>query len=217
MISKAYTDFFSSLEVNNNKEWFNDNKKTYEREVKAPFLQLISELMDTVGQWDPRIDPEPKKSLFRINRDIRFSKDKSPYNTIMKAALAPGGRKSGLPGYYIGISSDTVHVGGGQFDLDTPTLARLRTFLSENYDQLEDIIGSKEFKSNFEHLLGDKVTRLNGPLKDKVADMPLTLHKQYYAMTRITEPTKVSPQQLIKPLAAVRPLVEFLERGIGSE
>ncbi len=216
MISKAYSDFFATLEVNNNKEWFNDNKKTYEREVKAPFLNLISDVMDTVGQWDPRIEPEPKKSLFRINRDIRFSKDKSPYNTIMKAALAPGGRKSGLPGYYIGISADTVHVGGGQFDLDTPTLARLRAFLSENYDELEEIIGHKEFKSKFEHLLGDKVTRLNGPLKDKVAEMPLLLHKQYYAMTRNTDRTQVLAQELLKSLAVVRPLVEFLERGVKS-
>ncbi|MEQ8713586.1 MAG: DUF2461 domain-containing protein [Cyclobacteriaceae bacterium] len=216
MISKAYSDFFATLEVNNNKEWFNDNKKTYEREVKAPFLNLISDVMDTVGQWDPRIEPEPKKSLFRINRDIRFSKDKSPYNTIMKAALAPGGRKSGLPGYYIGISADTVHVGGGQFDLDTPTLARLCAFLSENYDELEEIIGRKEFKSKFEHLLGDKVTRLNGPLKDKVAEMPLLLHKQYYAMTRNTDRTQVSAQELLKSLAVVRPLVEFLERGLKS-
>ncbi len=216
MISNAYSDFFATLEVNNNKEWFNNNKKTYEREVKAPFLNLISDVMDTVGQWDPRIEPEPKKSLFRINRDIRFSKDKSPYNAIMKAALAPGGRKSGLPGYYIGISADTVHVGGGQFDLDTPTLARLRAFLSENYDELVEIIGRKEFKSTFERLLGDKVTRLNGPLKDKVAEMPLLLHKQYYAMTRNTDRTKVSAQELLKSLAVVRPLVEFLERGIKS-
>lgn len=216
MISKAYSEFFSALELNNNKDWFNDNKKTYEREVKAPFLQLISEVMETVGQWDQRIDPDPKKSLFRINRDIRFSKDKSPYNTIMKSALAPGGRKSGLPGYYLGISADTVHIGGGQFDLDTPTLVRLRTYLSENYEELEEIIGSKEFKSNFGKLLGDKVTRLNGPLKDKVAEMPLLLHKQYYVMELIENPQRVTSKILLKSLSTVRPLVEFIEAGIRS-
>ncbi len=216
MISKAYSDFFSSLEGNNNKEWFNDNKKVYEKEVKIPFLKLVTELIDAIGQWDQRIDLDPKKTLFRINRDIRFSKDKSPYNTIMKAAIAPGGRKSGLPGYYLGISADTIHIGGGQFDLDSATLAKLRNYLAENYDELISILDSADFKKHYSGLQGDKVTRLSGDLKEKAQEMPLLLHKQYYAMEKITDSKKYSDKHLVNAIRSVKPMVALLERGIKS-
>ena len=133
MFSQAYTEFFTSLEENNSTEWFRTNKKRYEGEAKVPFLNLINEVIEEIGAWHVDIDPDPKKAMFRINRDIRFSKDKSPYNTIMKAAIVPHGRKSGMPGYYIGIDARQAHLGGGLYDLASPDLKKVRQYLSDHY------------------------------------------------------------------------------------
>ena len=98
-----------------NKEWFHANKKRYENDVKEPFLELLSELLPILHEWDNRILTDEKKAMFRINRDVRFSKDKTPYHTILKAGFSPNGKKSMLPGYYLGISQDSVHVWGRAF------------------------------------------------------------------------------------------------------
>lgn len=96
-----YINFFNNLEKNNSKIWFDENRKLYEESVKKPFNSFISELILEILQFDDSIDIHTKNAIFRINRDIRFSKDKTPYNTHKRAALVKGGRKSPYPGYYL--------------------------------------------------------------------------------------------------------------------
>ena len=126
MIGPKYVSFFLELEQNNHRQWFQDNKKRYEADVKGPFLELVGQLIEHISTFEDDISMSPKKTLFRINRDIRFSKDKSPYHLLLKSSIAPGGKKSALPGYYLGISADHIHVGGGLFKVEKDQLFAIR-------------------------------------------------------------------------------------------
>ena len=84
MITSNYITFFEGLEKNNTKEWFHGHKKEYEHDVKEPFLNLLESLIPELIKLDPTIPQNPKEALFRINKDIRFSKDKTPYHTLLK-------------------------------------------------------------------------------------------------------------------------------------
>src|SRR6056300_1464554 len=103
MITKEYFDFFAELEKNNNKEWFDKNRKRYAKHVKEPFKKLVSDLITEVSFIDSDIATlEPKNAIFRINRDIRFSNDKTPYKTFNGAVIAPKGKKDHTtPGIYV--------------------------------------------------------------------------------------------------------------------
>ena len=87
-MTENYISFFKGLEENNTREWFHGHKKEYENEVKKPFLNLLDRLIPELMALDSSISPNSKDALFRINRDIRFSKDKTPYHTILKASFA---------------------------------------------------------------------------------------------------------------------------------
>ncbi|MEO0571821.1 MAG: DUF2461 domain-containing protein [Bacteroidota bacterium] len=184
MITKDYSAFFKELAKNNEKAWFHANKKRYETHVKMPFLALLEQLLDTLIQWDCRMVPDPKKAVFRINRDIRFSKDKSPYNTIMKAGFSPGGRKSELPGYYLGIDADQVHVGGGLFMASPEVLKKVRFSIAENIKGLENLVEDKNFKTTFGPLQGEKSKRLDKSLLAAAEKSDLIYHKQFYVFTK---------------------------------
>lgn len=182
MISKTYTSFFKELKENNNKEWFHANKKRYEYDVKAPFLALLDDILPTLTEWDSRIFHDPKKALFRINRDIRFSKDKSPYHLILKAGFSPNGKKSSLPGYYLGIDADNIHVGGGLFMLPTADLKRVREYIAENTTSFLKIVQDEAFVESFGALSGEKSKRLEKDLLDVAQQTDLIYNKQFYAM-----------------------------------
>ncbi|WP_273568709.1 DUF2461 domain-containing protein [Maribacter halichondriae] len=161
MITKAYSSFFKELSKNNHKEWFQANKKRYEIDVKEPFMQLLEDLLPPLREWDDRILPNPKKAVFRINRDIRFAKDKSPYNTIMKAGFSAEGKKSIYPGYYLGIDGENIHVCGGLFMIRPPELKKVREHIAKNPEKLVSIITEKDFTHNFGKLKGDKAKRID--------------------------------------------------------
>ena len=217
MITKAYSDFFKELAKNNHKEWFHANKKRYENEVKAPFLNLLDELLPKLIAWDDRILPDPKKALFRINRDIRFSKDKSPYNTIMKAGFSPGGKKSELPGYYLGIDAENVHVGGGLFMVSTPELKNVRKYIADHAPKLIQIVEDSKFRNAFGVLKGEKAKRLDKEFLEVAEKTDLIYHKQFYAFAEFP----VSPfygsnrlvDEIIGHFEIINPLSAYLKKA----
>lgn len=183
-ITPAFPKFFKELADNNNKNWFDENRKRYEQDIRNPFISLVGNLLPEVKKLDSEFDEDPKKCLFRINRDIRFSKDKSPYNTSMKAAFVNGGRKSGNPGYYLAISADSVHVGGGLYDTTKDGLEAIRECLTENAAALEDIIKTESFCRNFAELKGDALKRPPTGLKELADRYPFVKQKQFYFMSQ---------------------------------
>lgn len=217
-ITTSYTSFFEDLEENNRKEWFHANKKRYENDVKGPFLKLLDSLLTILAEWDSRIPDDAKKALFRINRDIRFSKDKSPYNTIMKAGFSPNGKKSVFPGYYLGIDKDDIHVGGGLFMIKAPELKKVRELIKSDTESFVKIIEAKDFKNSFGVLSGEKAKRLDKGLLPVVEKTDLIYNKQFYAMTKL--PLKkyyysdTLDQVILGYFENIRPLNTFLNKAL---
>ncbi|NMH87743.1 DUF2461 domain-containing protein [Flavivirga algicola] len=217
MITQAYTEFFKELNENNNKEWFHANKKRYENDVKQPFLELLSELLPILHEWDSRIPTEEKKALFRINRDVRFSKDKTPYHTILKAGFSPNGKKSMLPGYYLGISADSIHVGGGLFSVKSPELKAVRNHIAHNIDDFLAITKAEEFNDVLGGMMGDVSKRIDKAHEAVANKTPLIYNKQFYAMANLSLTSYYNSPNLkkdiIKHFSAIRPLNEFLNNS----
>ncbi|MBV6646090.1 MAG: DUF2461 domain-containing protein [Cyclobacteriaceae bacterium] len=184
MITEEFIAFFQQLEANNHKGWFHANKKTYDAFVKNPFLKLLDALLPELLTMEPRLIPGAKNALMRINRDIRFSKDKTPYHTIIKANLTPEGRKSGLPGYYLGIGAESIHVGGGLYQPTTAQVKAIRRYMITAKQQFLDIYENEPFQQLFGAIAGEKVKRLDANMQDHVADLPFLANKQFYYMAR---------------------------------
>ena len=125
--SSDYLQFFKDLAPNNNKEWFDINRKRYEEVVREPFKVFITDLIDELSKDDSEIQITQKEAIFRINRDVRFAKDKTPYKMSNSAIISKGGRKDkSYPGVYIELGPEKLGVYGGVFGPDNWAMNCLR-------------------------------------------------------------------------------------------
>ncbi len=185
MITQDYIDFFKELADNNHKEWFHANKGRYEKSVKKAFLEIVEGLIPTMLDLDTEIPEDPKGIIMRINKDIRFSKDKTPYNLMMKANFTPGGRKSPNPGFYLGIGADNIHVGGGLYHATPQTLKGIRRHLIQEQTQLSTILEDTKFKKYFDGKVhGEKAKRLDVEFVDIAKSLPILYNKQFFYMAQ---------------------------------
>ncbi len=184
-ITNDYIQFFKDLARHNQRDWFHDNKKRYEQFVKQPFLDLLDGLIPEIQKIHPAILPDAQKAVFRINRDIRFSKDKTPYHVLMKAGLSPEGKKSELPGFYLGISAESVHLGGGLYNLSADRLQKVRAHLASNLDEFIAIYEQTIFKNMFGEIQGERNKRVPKEWTDAVSRCPYLMNKQFYAMAEL--------------------------------
>ena len=149
MLSKDSLQFLEDLKVNNNRDWFLDNKKRYEV-FKKDYHQLVGNFLDTMKPMDPSLEMlEIKHSTFRINRDIRFSKDKSPYKTHLGIWLSSGVKGWNRSGYYIHIEKGNSFIAGGFYCPEAEDLKKVRKEIAYFYDDLEEILNAKNFKKEF--------------------------------------------------------------------
>ena len=158
---KAFT-FLRALKnsKNNNKEWFDANRDKYEEYLKKPMRDLIDTLAIEIKKIDPNIVVN-YKSIFRINRDIRFSQDKRPYKNYLAAAFAFDRVKSSeIPQFYFHISPDEFIVAGGQYSSESNMLKKIRKGIFENNDRYSNIINDKKFKREYGNVEGASLTNL---------------------------------------------------------
>ncbi len=218
MITSAYVDFFKELEKNNHKEWFHANKKRYEA-VKQEFLGLLDQLIPSLRQLEPKISTNPKDALFRINKDIRFSKDKTPYHTLFKAGFSAEGKKSQLPGFYLGMSADSIHLGGGLFNLESEGIKKVRLYIAEHTDEFLKIVEDPKFKNTFGELKGDRAKRLDKSLHAALEKTPYVANKQFFAMFDLPLKEQLNSDQIVgfvlNYLKAIHPLNQFLNKAIA--
>ena len=217
MISNNYTRFFTQLEQNNHKDWFQANKAHYEN-AKAEFLQLADHVLEGLTRLDPDILPDSKAALFRINRDVRFSKDKTPYNLMMKASFTPGGRRSEQPGYYLAVSSKHIHIGGGLYDLKTPVLKEVRQYIYEHHQEFKDIVQDKSFIQYFGMVKGERAKRIDAKYQELLLSLPEIANKQFYVMTQYDLNSDSLQRPLDKAVVAhykaAYPLIKFLKNAM---
>lgn len=181
MLNQNAVDFLKDLSKNNYKEWFHENKKRYEKDLKEPFKALVTALIEEYKTLEPDTEVEAKNCIFRINRDIRFSKDKSPYKNNVGAIISKYGRKQKeYPGFYIHFEPGQLMIGGGAYFLPKDKLQALREHIINNNERFESIINAPEFKERFGAIKGDKNKRLPKELAAHAEKQPLIFNKQFF-------------------------------------
>lgn len=217
MLAKETLDFLKKLDKNNNRDWFNANKDAY---VKANdnVIAVTGFLIGKIAKFDQEVEGlDPKSCVFRIYRDVRFSKDKSPYKTNMGAFIAPGGRKTMSPGYYFHIQPGMFFAAAGKHMPDAAELLKLRNAVAANTKEFLKIVEVKKFRDRFGDLDGDRLTK---PPKGFVADHPAIEYLKLKSFTVSEEfPDKAVtsvdyPKLLTESFKAAYPLIAFLRNAL---
>lgn len=213
-----YLKFFRGLKKNNSKAWFDANKKVYEAEVKKPFAAFVEEIITRIRAEDPTLTTGAKEAIFRLNRDIRFSKDKAPYKTHMAANISAGGRKNyELPGFYLQFGPDQVMLGGGAYMLENETIYKVRKAIVKNLDTFAALLKDKNFKQKFGTLQGEQNKVLPAEFKEYAAQQPLVANKQFYYMAELEAETilkKNLPELVMQHYHAGKAMNEFLKQSM---
>jgi uncharacterized protein (TIGR02453 family) len=210
--------FLKQLAKNNNKDWFDSNRKTYET-CKAEFEAIVKSVIDKCVAFDKGLAGlEAKKCLFRINRDVRFSKDKSPYKLNMGASISPGGKKEMGAGYYIHIEPGKSFLAGGCYMPPADVLAKVRQEIDYNTTDFKKVLNAKDFKLYFKELSQDDKlkTAPKGYPKDH-PELKLLQHKHFIVMHALKDSEvldKNFPTYASKVFKAMLPLNTFLRACI---
>jgi len=220
MLQSGTLNFLKSLKKNNNKPWFEKHRPAYE-EAKADFANFVQLIIDKQAKNDPSIGSlKAKDCMFRINRDVRFSKDKSPYKTNFGASINRGGKKSVFGGYYFHCSPGESFVGGGIWMPMPPELKKLRQEVDYCFDEFKKIVGSKKFKIVYGELYrGDDYSLGRVPQgfeKDSPAAEYLKL-KSFIAMKPLSESDLTSKDLFKKTIEAfetLQALLQFINRPL---
>ncbi len=223
---KAFT-FLRGLKKNNRKEWFEAHRAQYEQELKRPLAALIEAVDVELAAVAPEIIGSAKKSAFRIHRDVRFSKDKSPYKTHvacwffhrdigtrMQSEAVHGGA-----GFYLHISPGECFCGGGIWMPPRPALNKIREALVDDVGGWEEIVDDKAFRRRFGTL--DQEGMLTRLPRGYAADHPAGEWLRYQSFTagtpltdaEVTGPTL--PKLLARHFAAMTPFVRWLNLALG--
>lgn len=217
--TKEYLQFFKGLKKNNNREWFHANKKQYESAVKKPFYDFVEKMIDQLSALDKTIVLTPKDCIFRINRDIRFSKDKTPYKTQMSAVIAPGGRKqlSGPPGLYIQFSVEDVRIYSGMYRLEKKDLQNIREAIASQPKEFAKLIKAKKFVNKFGEIHGEKNKRLPKEFQEAAEQQALLYNKSFYYFAQFKADLVLDPKLpkiLVDHYKAAQPLNAFFRAAM---
>ena len=218
--SAATFRFLRDLQANNNRAWFVDNKARYEAELRQPFLQLIADLYAPLTRISAHYVADPRAqggSLFRIHRDTRFAHDKTPYKTWAGARLFhERSRQVEAPSFYMHIQPGECFVGGGIWHPSSPTLKRIREFITGNPASWTKATRSKAFRSHFA-LGGASLSRPPRGYEahhDLIEDIK---RKDFVAAERFADRIAISTE--LKPLLVDRfrriaPMIDYLCAGL---
>jgi uncharacterized protein (TIGR02453 family) len=220
MFQPATLAFLTGLAANNNKPWFDANRTAYDT-ARADFLNLVTDTIAGLGQVDPVIaeaNLAAKSCVFRINRDVRFSKDKSPYKSNFSAWFNTGGKQSAAAGYYLHLQPGGSFVAGGMYMPEPATLAKLRQEIDYDLPGFERMLNQPAFTTYFAGLSRESV--LSRPPKGYNADNPAIEYlklKSFTASHAIPDKhltQKKLVDEVIGAFAGLQPLVAFLNRAL---
>jgi len=221
MLQSSTIKFLKDLKKNNNKLWFDAHRKEYEA-AKADFTSFIQKLIDTHSKTDLSIkNLVAKDCMFRINRDIRFAKDKSPYKSNFGASINKGGRKAmNSAGYYFHLEPGQSFTGGGIYMPMPDELKKVRQEIDYNFAEFKKIISSKKFKSVYGDLDKSAEFLLSRVPKGYEPDNPAAGYlklKSYIAMIPLKDADLTSKSLLKKTVTtfeALQPLVHFINSAL---
>jgi len=223
MLSKEALQFLEDLVANNNTEWMHANKKRYEN-YKKDYHQYIASVLAEMKPLDRTLEPlEIKNCTFRINRDIRFSKDKSPYKTNIGIWFTQNKNHKNSPGYYIHYEKGRSFIAGGVWCPEPDELKKIRKEIEFFHDDLEKIVADKTFKKEFQELTRDDTNSLKNAPKGFDPNHPaiefLKL-KSYTASQKVDDKIFTEPdfsKKIAQKLIALKPMNDFLKRALETE
>lgn len=221
LFSRKTLSFLRSLKRNNDREWFRARKDQYEIHVRTPMVQVVERLALDLPAFAPELIASPKKSLFRIYRDTRFSHDKKPLKThaaaVFRTRQLPWPQGAGL---YFEIAGGWVWIGGGMWRPEQPELVRIREHIADTWPEIRVITRTAAFRKRFDELSGDTMTRVPRGYSTDHPAAPFLKFRQFYggaefpaslAHSRDLYPT------LIATFKALMPLVRFLNAALTAD
>lgn len=223
MLAPATLQFLKALDKNNNKAWFDAHRKQYDA-AKLNFAELTLQVITQFGKKEPSIALlQPKECVFRINRDVRFSKNKAPYKNNMGASIKAGGKKSLLAGYYIHLEpGGKSFVGGGLYMPDAAIVGKVRQEIDYNYTRFLRIVENKKFIAQYGGLDFSEglslVREPKGYEKENPAIKYLKL-KSWIATSPLSDTAlqdKNLATQLTKAFEYLQPLISFLNEALEA-
>lgn len=223
MLAASTIQFLKKLDKNNNKAWFDANRKQYEA-AKLDFANLTGQVIAQFGKKEPAIALlQPKECVFRINRDVRFSKNKAPYKNNMGASIKAGGKKSLSAGYYIHLEpGGKSFVGGGLYMPDANIVGKIRQEIDYNYAEFLKIVQNKKFVGQYGGLDFSEGMSLVREPKGYEKENPAITYiklKSWVATAPLSDTAlqdKNLETQLTKAFEYLQPLISFLNEGINA-
>ncbi len=217
MISPNVLQFLEFLKKNNNREWFRANKPLYE-EAKVEVESFVNQLIPAVRKFDNEIGIlSPKDCMFRIYRDVRFSKDKSPYKINFGGFITKGGRRAGNAGYYLHIEPQNSFLGGGIYMPAGASLKAIRQEIYYNIDEFRNIINDNDFIKNFRQLEGEKLVRPPKDFPPDFEEIELLKFKSYVVLHPLSDKILLSEDLqnfVIKIFKSMLSLNHFINRAL---
>jgi uncharacterized protein (TIGR02453 family) len=212
--------FLRALAKNNRREWFQPRKPVYDEQLKAPMLNLVTRVTSAMLSFAPAYAGDPEKAIFRIYRDTRFSKDKTPYKTHIAAVFHRRGlNMHGGGGLYFAVSAKEVEVAGGIYMPAPETLRAVRAHLADRHEEFRDLIGNRALRRLLGDMQGEQLTR---PPKGYSPDHPaadLLRYKQFlfYVLLdpALAGTAKLEPE-IVKRFRALTPFLEFLNAPLSA-
>lgn len=216
--TSEFIDFFKELAPNNHKEWFDANRKRYHEHVKGPFEAFVKDILEAAREIDPQIDVPYNKAIFRINRDVRFSKDKEPYKINRSAIISRGGTKDkSIPGMYFEITPEELRIYGGVYMSDKDQLQRIREEIAENLEEFHALISDNDFTETFGEILGEKNVRIPKEFKEVAEKQSLIANKQFYFFTKLPVETIYKEELkdiMLAHFTVMKPVTDFFMKPV---
>jgi uncharacterized protein (TIGR02453 family) len=223
MLTKESLQFLDDLKKNNNRDWFQDQKKRYEI-FKKDYHQLVSDFLDVMKPLDPSLELlEVKNCTFRINRDIRFSKDKSPYKAHLGVWMSSGAKGANRSGYYVHIEKGASFIAGGFYSPESEDLKKVRKEIAFFHDDLEAILADKNFKKEFGSLDINENNSLKSMPRGYEKDHPAIefLKLKSFTATQKYDISEVTKKDFVvkmsQKLITLKPLNEFINRALDTD
>jgi uncharacterized protein (TIGR02453 family) len=211
--------FFAALQRHNRREWFQPRKAIFEEKLKQPMRELVGAVNSAMRSFAPEYATDPDKAIYRIYRDTRFSKDKTPYKDHIAASFSRRGDKAGA-GYYFAISHKEVAIGGGIYMPEPQTLLAIRQHLAERHEEFRKIAAARAVRRLFTAVQGEQLTRVpkGYPCDHPAAD--LLRMKQYLLYVELPPDLATTPAlytEVVKHFRAMTPFVEFLNAPLREK
>lgn len=220
MISKSTLSFLRDLKKNNHKAWFDEHRESYTKE-RVSFIEFTAEMIERIATFDQNVaDLEPARCIFRINRDVRFSKDKSPYKSNFTFSITRGGKRTPFAGYYLHLEPGSVFAGGGIYAPNPEILKAIRDEIYFCFDEFDQLMNEKSFKKQFGGL--SELEKLKTSPKGYEIGNPALpyLANKHFVVSASFSDAEVTGKDFGEKLENLfliqKPFIDFLNRAIEN-